>query len=94
MSGLRTVSVTVEASCHDMWCTTKPERVTASTLAEARKVLRHHGWRFRRWYGYERVECQTHAALTDRLVRDGVLSKDGYILDEARWDAAYAEASR
>ena len=88
--GLRTVSITVEASCRNMWCTTPPERVTEATLGDARKVLRHHGWRFRRWYGHELVECQTHAALTDRLIREGILSRDGYILDEARWESAHA----
>ena len=84
---LKTITLTVEATCGDMWCTTKPERATAPTMAECRAQLRHRGWTFRRMGGYERVECRRCASRTDRLVRAGILSKDGYVLDASRYNA-------
>lgn len=88
----RTLQLTIEICCDS--CYSARAQVTAPTLAAAKADLRRAGWAFRRWTLGERSECRSCARHTDRLIRDGILSRDGLILDQARWDAQWEKAHR
>lgn len=92
---IATTSVTIVARCDGYACT-KSSEATGATLAAARTDLRRQRWAIVR-NGYERALCPACARDHAKLVRDGVLSKDGCVRDEAaydRWLTAHASTVR
>lgn len=87
---IATQSITVAITCDTLACDAQ-ETITAATLAAAK--AKASGWWFGRRYGVQRVECAACRRRFMRQVRAGILSRDGMILDMARWDAEY-EAER
>lgn len=94
---LTTKSVTVVVTCDTLGCPARFE-VTAATLTEAKSKAKASGWWFGRRHHRECVECRPCRRRFEQQVAAGIVSKDGYILDMARWDANMAafeaEASR
>lgn len=87
---IATQSITVVITCDTITCDAR-KTITAATLAAAK--AKASGWWFGRRYGGQRVECAACHRRFTRQVRAGILSRDGMILDMARWDAEY-EAER
>lgn len=85
---VRTVSITIEIRCDRYYlCGAAPRMIQAATLADAHAKARAAGWWIGRRYGAGRVECpQCHREHCDG-VKAGVLTKEGYIVDEDRWHA-------
>lgn len=87
---IRTQSITVAITCDTLVCDAQ-NTITAATLAAAKGQAK--GWWFGRRYGHQYVECASCHRRFMRQVHAGILSRDGMILDMARWDAEY-EAER
>lgn len=78
---IRTTNVTVTASCDGYFC---DRAITASgtSQAHANAGLRAQGWTIAK----QRIFCPPCHADRRRLIRDGVLSRDGELVRDA---AAY-----
>lgn len=81
---LRTTSITITAKCDGYRCYHE-QTATGATMAEARQQLRNHGWTILT-RPYERAYCQPCNTQRARLTRDGILSRDGYVLDTDAYD--------
>jgi hypothetical protein len=83
----RIVSVTVTLSCDRMGCDTPPRTTTAPDRTTARRSARSRGWTVSRRYGIDGYTlCPKCAKREAALVKGGILSGDGYVLDSARYD--------
>lgn len=81
---IRTTAVTIAARCDGRHCY-RDATATGPTLADARKHLRNQGWTILT-KPYEATYCQPCAGERSRLVRNGILSRDGFVLDAAAYD--------
>lgn len=87
--GARTLSVTVQFSCDSLGCDTTQLRVAEPTMRMANEVAKARGWVKRR-AGFEKWECPRCARRTARLIDAGAISRDGYIVDVAKYEALTA----
>jgi len=81
---IRTTAVTIAARCDGRHCY-RDATATGPTLADARKHLRNQGWTILT-KPYEATYCQPCNTQRARLTRDGILSRDGYVLDTDAYD--------
>ena len=83
---MEVLSVTVSLRCDGFHCE-HAVTITSTDLPSARGESARLGWRIGRAHGYGRVTCPTCAREDAQLVAEGIVNKQGMVLDMVRYDA-------
>lgn len=85
---LVTTAVTLTAYCQTLGCGVPGARATAPTDREARALIRARGWAIvSTELTPNATYCPRCARTRARLIREGILSPRGIVLDSARYEA-------
>lgn len=89
---LATTSITITAYCDGYGCNAR-QAETSGTMTAARSALRRDGWSIVITSTLTRTTATyCHACAKERrlLIAEGILSPQGYVLDEVRYEAHIA----